>query len=422
MKVEGRRKDAGRGRRLTRGGYASLVLPLLAWTLGSAAAMPADLGVVRSKYYLIHSDLDDALVYDLGRRMDAMYDEYSRRMSDFDLRADRKPLDVFLFNRKADYGAFTQNRYQNTGGVFVPGKNQLVAYLEGQRDTLRRTLGHEAFHQFAYKATGANMPIWLNEGMAQLFEEAIWTGDAFLMNQVSPRRVRQLQSDVRTNKVIGLKTIMGLSPEKWAATLAADPEAGSSQYNQAWAMVHYMAYGEGGDNGPRLVSMLKALGKGTRGEDAFTANFGNNLEGFRAGFERHALALKPTVEATLIDNHDVLADLYKQLADKGKRFPSAYEFRKTAEVMKYRMRYTRGMMSWTAEPAKYFRDAAGVAYAADEMYFDPRDGAVLPDLVLRRQGYRVALRARFYKARNGRIEHEVLVEPGAGGTTADAGR
>jgi len=33
--------------------------------------------------------------------------------------------------------------------------DQLVAYLEGQRDTLRRTLQHEAFHQFAYKATGA---------------------------------------------------------------------------------------------------------------------------------------------------------------------------------------------------------------------------------------------------------------------------
>src|SRR6266567_889582 len=165
--------------------------------LGSSVARAAhpELRTVQSKYYLLHSDLDDALLYDLGTRMDAMYAEYSRRLSDFDLKEDRKPLDAYLFAKKGDYTTFTDSRYLHTGGIFMAGKNQLAAYLEGQRDTLRRTLQHEAFHQFAYKAIGANIPIWLNEGMAQLFEEAIWTGDGFLMNQVPPRRIRQLESD-----------------------------------------------------------------------------------------------------------------------------------------------------------------------------------------------------------------------------------
>src|SRR5205085_11749385 len=131
-----------------------------------------ELRQVQSTYCLIHSDLGNELIYDLGMRMDAMYAEYSRRMSDFDLREDRKPLDVYLFGGKGDYLRFTNSRYLHTGGVFMPGKNQLAAFLEGQRDTLRRTLQHEAFHQFAYKAMGNNLPIWLNEGMAQLFEEA----------------------------------------------------------------------------------------------------------------------------------------------------------------------------------------------------------------------------------------------------------
>jgi hypothetical protein len=157
--------------------------------------------------------------------------------------------------------------------------------------------------------------------------------------------------------------------------------------------------------------MLRAVARGTRGEEAFVAAFGNNLEAFRAGFERHALALKPTIEATLIDNHDVLADLFKQLSEKGKRFGNVYEFRKAAEVAKYRLRYTRGPLTWTAEPAKFFRDAEGIAYAADEMCFEPRDGAPLPDLVLRKSGYRVSLRARFYQSGK-KIEHEILVEPG----------
>src|SRR3954451_13039725 len=160
-------------------GARVVLLNLVTGALGAFAGEP-DLRLIRSKSYLIHTDLDDALVYDLGTRMDAMYAEYSRRESDFNVRDERQPLDVYLFNHKSDYTTFTDSRYLHTGGVFMAAKNQLAAYLEGQRDTLRRTLQHEAFHQFAYKALGANMPIWINEGMAQLFEEAIWTGDGFL--------------------------------------------------------------------------------------------------------------------------------------------------------------------------------------------------------------------------------------------------
>src|SRR4051794_14487465 len=106
MKAEGRRP-----RKVRRTPRRWLFIALLCvGAFGALAATPR-LAKVQSKYYLIHSDLDDALVLDLGRRMDAMYDEYSRRMSDFELRPDAKPLDVYLFNKKADYADFTQNRY-----------------------------------------------------------------------------------------------------------------------------------------------------------------------------------------------------------------------------------------------------------------------------------------------------------------------
>lgn len=402
---------------------AGLLALLLLGMMASSTAMAArpELGRVKTKYYLIHSDLDDALIADLGTRMDAMYAEYSRRMSDFDLRADQKPLDVYLFNYKKDYTDFTGAKYLNTGGVFIAGKNQLAAYLEGQRDTLRRTLQHEAFHQFAYKAIGTNLPIWLNEGMAQLFEEAIWTGEGFLMNQVPPRRIRQLQNDVRNNKLLPMKMLITLSPEKWAAHLSADAALGSTQYNQTWAMVHYMAYGDGGRNGAKLVSLLKALGKGQDADDAFRESFGQNLESFRAGFENHALALEPTAEAGLIDRHEVLADLLGQLNDRGKKFNTVLEYRKMVEVMRYRLRYTRGQVTWTAEPASYFRDAAGVAFGADQLYFDFRASAPLPDLVFHHPSSRIGLRARFYKDGE-KIGHEVLVEGARGTSTANLDR
>jgi hypothetical protein len=409
------------GGRAARGAGWWGVLAVLLIGAGVVGAEPPEMRVIRSKSYLIHTDLDDALVYDLGTRMDAMYAEYSRRMSDFNVRDERQPLDVYLFNHKSDYTDFTDSRFLHTGGVFMAAKNQLAAYLEGQRDVLRRTLQHEAFHQFAYKAIGANIPIWLNEGMAQLFEEAIWTGDGFLMNQVPPRRVRQLQSDVQNNNLLSFKVLLGMSAEKWSANLAGDPAVGSTQYNQAWAVVHYMAYGDEGRNGARLVTMLKALGKEADPAVAFRESFGLDHETFRARFESYALALQPTAEAELIDRHDVLAELCAELAAQGKRFPTVAEFRKTVEVMKYRLRYTRGEVTWTAEPAGFFRDVSGAAYAPDQLYFEARRNAMLPDLVFRHPSYRIALRARFFRSGD-KFEHEVLIERTRASATADLAR
>jgi hypothetical protein len=390
-------------------------------TLPALAAPLPPLKALKLEHYTIHSDIEQELLLDLGRRMEGMHAEYSRRMADFELRADKGPLDVYLFNRKTDYVRFTEGKYGNTGGVFIPSKNQLVAFLGGQRDTLRRTLQHEAFHQFALKAIGGELPIYLNEGLAQVFEEAIYTGDRFLMGQVPPRRLRQLRDDLSNNTLLPLKTLMTLSPERWAANLARDQALGATQYNQSWAVVHYMAYGEGGRNGAKIVRMLRLIGDGINADEAFTQAFGNRLDGFAAGFDRHVAALRPTPEAELIERHEVLADLVVQFRNQGKTFKDVAQFRKTAEQGKYRMQYTRGPVTWVAEAAGYFKDLNGRPYGAEELFMSPRPGAVLSDLVLRDGTQRVGLTARFYEGDEGRIESEVLVTP-LWGATADIGR
>jgi hypothetical protein len=91
----------------------------------------------------------------------------------------------------------------------------------------------------------------------------------------------------------------------------------------------------------------------------------------------HPLGEAPSVDPGdyLIDRHEVLADLLGQLTDRGKKFNTVAEYRKQVEIMRYRLRYTRGQVTWTAEPASYFRDNAGVAFGADQLYFEFRKGA-----------------------------------------------
>src|SRR5262245_52158933 len=227
------------------GCFLAIVLALLSLAPSTGAG---ELRVLQSRHYVIHTDLERGLAEDLARRMDAMFEDYSRRLADFD--PDRRTkFEVYLFQKRADYLTFTKNKVPNTGGVFMPARNTLAAFLEGQgRDALRRTLQHEAFHQFAYSAIDTNLPPWINEGLATVFEEGIFMGRSFSLGQVPPRRVRQLQADLkidaktRKSRMIPFRDMMKMSLDDWAVALSEEgmrgtgQYRGATQYNQAWAM------------------------------------------------------------------------------------------------------------------------------------------------------------------------------------------
>ena len=115
-------------------------------------------------------------------------------------------------------------------GVFMPHRRLLAAFVEGVgRDGVRRTLQHEAFHQFAHETFGPNVPVWLDEGLAQVFEEAVWTGNGFVVGQVPPRRVRQLSLRVRelTARVATLEAALLVANGAQPAEKSARPDDAS---------------------------------------------------------------------------------------------------------------------------------------------------------------------------------------------------
>src|SRR5258707_438871 len=86
-----------------------------------SASARADLRMIESRQYTIHTYLERALAEDLAKRMDAMFEDYSRRLADFS--PDRRTkFEVYVFQKRVDYMKFTNNRIPNTGGVFMPGR------------------------------------------------------------------------------------------------------------------------------------------------------------------------------------------------------------------------------------------------------------------------------------------------------------
>jgi hypothetical protein len=384
--------------------------------LGSVAR-GEDLRQFNTRHYLVHTDLDTALSADLAQRLDAMYDEYSQRLALFQGKGAVPRLEVYLFRTQRDYSAFTGGKMQNSGGVFLPGENLLAAFLgDLGRDQLRRTLQHEAFHQFAYNAIATELPVWLNEGLAQYFEEGLWNGDGFLHGEVPPRRLRQLRADMEGDRLVPFSELLHMNNDTWTARLAASRADGVTQYNQSWAMVHFLvtAQDDGGQYlyRSRLIDMLRLLHAGKSPDDAFHDAFGSNVDGFHDRFIAYAGRLKATAEATVIENQGVLADLMIDFERNGRRFSDIPSLRRFVIKGRYALHYSRGDLAWDTDPDmnNYFCDLAGRPFDADELYLSPRTGAPLPDLVCRYSG-RMVLRTRFHDAENGTVDHELLIEP-----------
>ena len=377
----------------------------------------AELRELNTRHYRVHTDLDDAFARELGRRMDAMYDEYSSRLAVFKNGGSLPRLEAFLFARQHEYMAFTGWQLRNSGGVFLPAQNRLCAFLDDQgRDQLRRTLQHEAFHQFAYNAISPDLPIWLNEGLAQFFEEGLWNSDGFLLGEVPPRRVRQLHADIRNAHLVSFTKLLRMTPEQWAKRLTASHSDGAAQYNQSWAMVHFLVMARNARGEylyrARVLEMLRLLHSGKDAPESFQLALGTNVRGFQDRFLEYARALEPTAEATLIENQGVLADLLVDFARKGRRFDDLASFRKFVTAGKYSLHYSRGDLEWDTDPDlnRYFSNLRGELFDSESLFLSQRSGSPVPDLVCR-VGGQLALRTRFFDAGADAIDHELLIEP-----------
>jgi hypothetical protein len=206
------------------------------------------------------------------------------------------------------------------------------------------------------------------------------------------------------------------TPLEWASRFRDSTQA-TIEYNQAWAMTHFLIYATDENGEPkyraRLIEMLKLLHSGLDGEDAFEQAFSSNIAGFQDRFMEYASTLRPTPLATLIENQTVLGDLLVEFKSRGRAFDSLDEFRNVCVRERWQLRYRRGNVQWeTAEnPIVYFQDSSGRPFSDDEQHFELAGERPMQDLVCRAPGM-PPLRTRFTDV-DGKVEHETMVDEGS---------
>lgn len=386
------------------------VVLCLLWLISPAVAQMRS---TDTKHYRLRTDLEPRLANDLAWRMDALFEEYTLRLVNFSPPSSSR-FDVYVFNLRKDYEVLTKDDFPNTAGIFVESRNLLAAFFEGQgRDQVRRTLQHEAFHQFAHTAISKRLPPWINEGLAQIFEEGLWVDRRLLIGQVPPRRIRQLQHDIREGKLVPFRDFLALSDEKWNHAFH-DAPAAAAQYNQAWAMCHFLIFSPDESGQPRyrqrFINMLTAIHRGTPANRAFVEAFSSNIDGFQDRFLEFTRSLTPSREAMYVEYQSILADMLVVLEKEDQRFDEIESFRKYLSTNGMRLRYSKGYMQWSTESdaTAYFRDAAGRMMTREQFYFSPRGGAPLPDMVVK-PADGLQLRTVFHHGKD-KIDHETVIE------------
>ncbi|HET6977642.1 MAG TPA: tetratricopeptide repeat protein [Pyrinomonadaceae bacterium] len=183
------------------------------------------------------------------------------------------PTTVIIFKDEASFRPFKpfyQGRSANISGYFQPGDD--VNYIAISLDPRDRDPFGTAFHEYVHlhlKDNIPNAPLWLNEGLAELYGSLQFSGnDALLGAPIYP----YLQL-LRGEGLIPLTTLFSIGTD--SPHYNEDDKTGIF-YGQSWALVHYLMLGDSGRQ-EQFKRFLQMLSSGSDSAKAIESAFGINV-------------------------------------------------------------------------------------------------------------------------------------------------
>jgi len=238
---------------------------------------------------------------------------------------------VYVFADLRSYRAY--GGMPNSAGVFMG--DRLMIFTGGNLNAWTwHTIQHEGFHQFAYAAIGTRLPIWANEGLAEYFGHGIYTGDNFMTGFIPPERLKRIKAGIQEEKFKPLLTMMRLPHEIWNAEVMLAAQQASWNYDQAWAMVHFLAHADNGKYQKPFSNFLSAVSHGQDWEQAWTKTFGGDVSAFDARWREYWLNLpdNPTEDLYAEATAATLTSFFARAFSQRQFFETFDEFKAAAEA------------------------------------------------------------------------------------------
>lgn len=231
----------------------------------ATAATEEDFWTDETAHFLVsydggRSDVMKYGYYQLESMLEIAYDDFGVALNHYPVGHGDPKIRVVLY-RRDEFTEITGIGHW-AGGVFDGVVRIPLGDFETQKAQLELVLRHEVLHAFVRSLGGKEVPAWLNEGLAQWFEEP------------SAGR-RESRVKAARAKLKGRTSLFPL--EILHGTLATwkDESDISFGYAQSLALVDHLSrwYGE-----PVLIEMVRGCKKGVSSADSFALRTGLDLE------------------------------------------------------------------------------------------------------------------------------------------------
>ena len=175
------------------------------------------------------------------------------------------PVRVVVFGSKKEYEPYKFNEFA-AAYYHSSGQHDYIVMSSAGAENFPIAV-HEYVHLLV-RHSGIKLPIWLNEGLAELYSTIRPMGDKVLVGDIIPGHMQWLL----TEKWTPLPIILAAGHD---SPYYNEKNKAGSLYNESWALTHMLVLSDEYRGG--FTKMLAAILSGTPSEQALTATYGKPI-------------------------------------------------------------------------------------------------------------------------------------------------
>lgn len=242
--------------------------------------------------YQVVAQSSGDVAWQVNRFMNQMLQQYSRYFSNWSLKAGAR---VIVFSNAEDFRAYAVVPAMLVHGGLAgychlntdEDGNTFYELVTHEHDNLWQVLAHEGFHQFLGYELGLEVPVWLNEGMAQYFETSYIAYGRLHTGLVSQSKLRVAQELCRTGRALSVSELLQMDRTTFYANARVT-------YPMSWALVYYLMTRDGSSySNSRFRHYLQDLKFNQDSIASFQRRFGRDSSQWESDFVHYILRLQP---------------------------------------------------------------------------------------------------------------------------------